>query len=218
MAYPRQPAPGYGQQPHGQPGQPAYGQPAYGQPAYGQPPPAAGPPGMPHGADPTLWSWFIAVDTDRSGQLSVQELQSALHNGNWSHFNPETCRLLISMFDRDHSGTINFQEFAQLWAYIQQWKNSFDMFDRDRSGSIDQGELINAFSQMGYRLGPEFAKLACLRYSRESPQSIKLDDFIQCCVQLKVLTDVFRQRDTNTNGVITIDYENFLTMAILHMP
>jgi len=37
----------------------------------------------------------MAVDADRSGRISALELQQALVNGNWSHFNPETCRLMI---------------------------------------------------------------------------------------------------------------------------
>ena len=54
-----------------------------------------GPPGPPPGADPTLWNWFVTVDRDRSGQITADELQQALLNGNWSHFNSETCRLMI---------------------------------------------------------------------------------------------------------------------------
>ena len=53
---------------------PAYGyggQPAY-QQSYRGPPP---------GADPQLWQWFSAVDTDRSGAISATELQAALVNG-----------------------------------------------------------------------------------------------------------------------------------------
>ena len=60
----------------------------------GQAPMNAGPP---PGADPTLWSWFITVDRDRSGQISTEELRQALMNNNWSHFNLETCRLMIGM-------------------------------------------------------------------------------------------------------------------------
>lgn len=37
--------------------------------------------GPPPGADPQLWQWFTAVDADRSGAISVNELQSALVNG-----------------------------------------------------------------------------------------------------------------------------------------
>lgn len=45
--------------------------------------------------------WFQAVDQDRSGKITAKELQQALLNNNWSQFNPETCRLMIGMFDKD---------------------------------------------------------------------------------------------------------------------
>lgn len=41
------------------------------------------------------------VDRDRSGKITADELRQALLNNNWSHFNPETCRLMIGMFDKD---------------------------------------------------------------------------------------------------------------------
>lgn len=63
----------------------------------GRPP---GPPGCPPGADAQLWGWFTAVDSDHSGQLSVDELQRALVNGDWSPFNIETVRTMVNMFDK----------------------------------------------------------------------------------------------------------------------
>lgn len=61
----------------------------------------SGPPGgPPPGADPQLWNWFTAVDADHSGQLSVDELQRALVNGDWSPFNIETVRTMVNMFDK----------------------------------------------------------------------------------------------------------------------
>ena len=51
--------------------------------------------GPPPGVDPTVYGWFQAVDADKSGQITAIELQQALTNNNWSHFNPETCRLMI---------------------------------------------------------------------------------------------------------------------------
>ena len=41
------------------------------------------------------------VDQDRSGKITAAELRQALFNNNWSQFNPETCRLMIGMFDKD---------------------------------------------------------------------------------------------------------------------
>ena len=49
--------------------------------------------------------------------------------------------VLIGMFDRDQSGTIELHEFQGLWNYLSQWRTLFDQFDRDRSGTIDAGEL-----------------------------------------------------------------------------
>jgi hypothetical protein len=44
----------------------------------------------------------------RSGQISAKELQMALSNGGWTQFSPRTTRVLIKMFDADHSGTCAF--------------------------------------------------------------------------------------------------------------
>ena len=60
--------------------------------------PAGGYPGAPGGqpqVDPNIAGWFNAVDQDRSGQITAQELQKALVNGNWSHFSEEACRMMI---------------------------------------------------------------------------------------------------------------------------
>lgn len=125
---------------------------------------------------------------------------------------------MIGLFDRDHSGTINFQEFCGLWQYIQQWKATFDSFDADRSGNIDQRELQTVFERLGYNLSPNFTRLVLSRYDRQGRGALKLDDFIQCCVLLRMLTDSFRARDTHQRGTIQISYEDFMTMAIIGKP
>ena len=68
------------------------------------------------------------------------------------------------IFDRDQSGTISFQEFQQLWQYIQQWKGAFDRYDSDRSGAIESHELHQAFAQMGFNVSPHFVNLVVTRY------------------------------------------------------
>lgn len=46
-----------------------------------------------------LWELFQRVDADHSGSISVHELQAALVNGDWSPFNIETVRMMVSIFD-----------------------------------------------------------------------------------------------------------------------
>ncbi|KAL3105365.1 hypothetical protein niasHT_026098 [Heterodera trifolii] len=105
---------------------------------------------------PDIQLIFQSVDRDRSGQISADELQQALSNGTWKPFNPETCRMMISMFDSNNDGGINFQEFGALWEYINDWTRTFRTFDRDNSGNIDRDELVNALTQFGYRLSGTF--------------------------------------------------------------
>ncbi|XP_075578278.1 peflin [Pelecanus crispus] len=223
------PAPGapYGQPPHGgpygggaAPGGP-YGQ--HGGGPYGGPQPGpyggAAPGGnAPPGVDPEAFSWFQAVDADRSGYISVKELKQALVNSNWSTFNDETCLLMINMFDKTRSGRIDVYGFSALLRFIQQWKNLFQQYDRDQSGSINFSELQQAFSQMGYNLSPQFSQLLLARYGqRSSNPSIQLDRFIQICMQLQSTTDAFREKDTGLVGNVQLSYEDFLTMVVTRM-
>lgn len=57
---------------------------------------------------------------------------------------------VAGMFDQDHTGNINFQEFGALWKYIQDWQTTFRSYDRDNSGSIDKDELKTALTNFGW--------------------------------------------------------------------
>ncbi|EDV52841.2 programmed cell death protein 6 [Drosophila erecta] len=160
-----------------------------------------------------LWDVFQRVDKDRSGHISADELQVALSNGTWSAFNPETIRLMIGMFDRENRGTVSFQDFGALWKYVTDWQNCFRSFDRDNSGNIDKAELKTALTSFGYRLSDHLIDILLRKFDRFGRGTILFDDFIQCCIVLYTLTTAFRQHDTDMDGVITIHYEQFLSMV-----
>ncbi|KAJ6574434.1 hypothetical protein B0H19DRAFT_1254141 [Mycena capillaripes] len=71
------------------------------------------------GADTQLWYSFLLIDKDGSGQISASELQHALRNANWSPFHRSTVMVLMTLFDNDQHGTIDFYEFAGLWKFIE---------------------------------------------------------------------------------------------------
>ncbi|KAI0831189.1 hypothetical protein BC628DRAFT_1415727 [Trametes gibbosa] len=187
-----------------------YSQPGYGAPAGGPPP----------GADPQLWQWFSAVDTDRSGAISVTELQAALVNGNWTKFDLDTVKMLMSIFDTDRSGTIGFSEFAGLWKYIQDWQNVFRHFDRDRSGSIEGAELSEALRSFGYNLSPTLLALLEQKYASGPsdrygpPPGITFDRFVRACVVVKTLTEAFQRVDTDRDGWVQMNYEQFMKIIL----
>ncbi|KAI0721657.1 hypothetical protein C8T65DRAFT_705203 [Cerioporus squamosus] len=183
-------------------------------PGYGSARPQAH--GPPPGADPQLWQWFSAVDTDRSGAISVTELQAALVNG----FDLDTVKMLMSIFDTDRSGTIGFNEFAGLWKYIQDWQNVFRHFDRDRSGSIDGAELSEALRSFGYNLSPTLLSLLEQKYASGPsdrygpPPGITFDRFVRACVVVKTLTEAFQRVDTDRDGWVQMNYEQFMKIVL----
>ncbi|XP_008557786.1 programmed cell death protein 6 isoform X2 [Microplitis mediator] len=160
-----------------------------------------------------LWNVFQRVDKDQSGAISADELQQALSNGTWTPFNPETVRLMIGMFDKSGNGTVSFDEFGALWKYVTDWQNCFRSFDRDNSGNIDRNELKTALTNFGYRLSDGLVDMLVRKYDRLGRGTIYFDDFIQCCIVLYTLTSAFRKYDADQDGVITIHYEQFLSMV-----
>jgi len=203
----------------------------YGAPT-GPPPPSYGygpggyggsPPSIPAGADPQLWMWFTTLDSDRSGSITVVELEKALMNGDWTPFDLDTCKLLMSIFDVDRTGTIGFNEFAGLWKYIKDWQNVFRYFDRDRSGTIDSGELHDALRQFGYNLSPHLVRMVERKYASTvvirggPPPGITFDRFVRACVVIKQMTESFRKLDTNQDGWVQINYDQFVE-TVLNLP
>ncbi|KAJ2792818.1 hypothetical protein H4R21_006117, partial [Coemansia helicoidea] len=157
-----------------------------------------------------LQYWFRAVDrhcSDGSGRLDPQELQQALVNGDWSRFSIDTVRLMVNMFDRDRSGTIDFNEFVGLWRYIEDWKQCFRRFDADNSGTIDRNELYQALSAFGFRVSQRVVDLLLHKFDQQGRGAITFDHFINACVTIRSLTDSFRRLDEDQDGWVNMNYD-----------
>ncbi|KAF6086892.1 sorcin [Phyllostomus discolor] len=169
MAYPGHPGAGGGYYPGGYGGAP-------------------GGPAFPGQTQDPLYGYFAAV-AGQDGQIDADELQRCLTQsgiaGGYKPFNLETCRLMVSMLDRDLSGTMGFSEFKELWSVLNGWRQHFMSFDSDRSGTIDPQELQKALTAMGFRLSPQAVNSIAKRYSTNG--KITFDDYISCCVKLRAL-------------------------------
>ncbi|KAL0608952.1 Peflin [Plecturocebus cupreus] len=188
--------------PYGQPAPNSYGAQQLG--SYGQG-------GTPPNVDPGACSLFQSVESDHSGSLSMKEVKQALINFNWSSFNDETCLMMINIFHKTKSGCINVYGFSALWKFIQQWKKLFQQYDRDHSGSKSYRA---AASPVPNGLQPQFTQLLVSYYCpRSANPPMQLDQFIQVCTQLQVLTEAFREKDTATKGNTQLSFEDFVTMT-----
>ncbi|KJZ76697.1 hypothetical protein HIM_04033 [Hirsutella minnesotensis 3608] len=149
--------------------------------------------------------------TLRTGQLSERELSAALVNGDWTAFDIQTVRMMIRMFDSDRNGTINFDEFCGLWSFLASWRTLFDRFDADRSGNISLREFSDALVAFRYRLSPHFVELLFRTYDKRNEGVMSFDLFVQSCISLKRMTDVFKKYDNDRDGFITLSFEDFLS-------
>lgn len=131
--------------------------------------------------------------------------------------------MMIRMFDRNGNGIINFDEFVSLWRYLAAWRELFDRFDEDRSGRISLQEFENALVAFGYRLSPQFVSVLFTIFESKTRQltnapprspahnGMSFDLFVQACITLKRMTDVFKRYDDDRDGYITVSFEEFLT-------
>ncbi|KAJ7343071.1 hypothetical protein DFH08DRAFT_1011722 [Mycena albidolilacea] len=174
----------------------------------------------PAGADPQLCRWFSSIDANGSGEITADELQSALVNGDMTRFDIRTVRTLMTLFDMDDSGTIDFNEFAGLWTFIQNWKKVFDLFDRDRSGMIDKEELRKVLLAQFRRdfssnlLDQLLCKYAFNTAESDAPAGFSLDSFLRAVVFVKQLGEEFQQIGPDGNGLIRIKCDKFMEMAL----
>jgi len=80
----------------------------------------------------------------------------------------------------------------------------FDRFDVDHSGNISLDEFVEALKAFGYRLSPQFVQLLFRTYDRRGEGAMSFDLFVQACISLKRMTDVFKKYDDDRDGYITL--------------
>ncbi|KAH0462294.1 hypothetical protein IEQ34_009869 [Dendrobium chrysotoxum] len=102
---------------------------------------------------------------------------------------------------------------------VNQWvllQAIFERFDRDRSGKIDASELREALLSLGYAVSPVVLDLLLAKYDKSSGKikAIEYDNFIECCLTVKGLTDKFKEKDTMYTGSATFTYESFMLTVL----
>ena len=73
----------------------------------------------------------------------------------------------------------------------------------------ESGEIVEGTNLivLPFFRSPSFCNLCVRKFDRLNVHTMKFDDFIQCCVMLKSLTDAFRKHDHQQTGTVTINYE-----------
>ncbi|GJN24572.1 hypothetical protein PR202_gb12321 [Eleusine coracana subsp. coracana] len=130
-----------------------------------------------------LREMFKMLDTDNSGQITLEELKSGLKRVG-ANLKDSEITILMEAADIDNSGSIDYGEFLAATLHLNKVERednlfaAFSYFDKDGSGYITQDELQKACEEFG--IGDEH------------------------------LEDVIRDIDQDNDG--RIDYNEFVTM------
>lgn len=107
-------------------------------------------------------------------------------------------------------------EFAALWACLGQWRSIFDRYDRDRSGKIDSEELREALRSLGYAVPSSVIQVLLSNYTdgKSGRGALDFDNFVECSMIVKGLTEKFKEKDTRYTGSATFTYDTFMSTII----
>ncbi|XP_057947768.1 calcium-binding protein CBP-like [Malania oleifera] len=182
---------------------------------YGSPFGSLMPSAFPPGTDPSVVACFQIADQDGSGLIDDKELQRALSSYNQS-FNLRTVHLLMYLFTNTNTRKIGPKEFTDVFYSLQSWRTIFEKFDRDRSGKIDASELREALLSLGFAVSPAVLDLLVSKFDKTGGNSkaIEYDNFIECCLTVKGLTEKFKEKDTKYSGSATFTYEAFMLTVL----
>jgi len=222
---PGQPSP-YGQQP----GQPSpYGQ-QLGQP-YGQQNPNQYPPqtqnhwaqaysnNIPPEYMQQYQAWFQSVDRDKSGTITAFELSTLDITGR--PLGLEVAKKLIRVFDKNHSGSVDFNEYVNLHQFVRKMIVAFQQADQDRTGFLDAREIYNALIAAGFQMTFPTIEAICKKYDTpQSPGRVSLDGFITICAHLASVRSIFEWNDQQRSGKVILSYDQLshITIHLMDRP
>ncbi|KAG7033501.1 putative calcium-binding protein CML49, partial [Cucurbita argyrosperma subsp. argyrosperma] len=183
--------------------------------AYGSPFASLMPSAFPPGTDPSIVACFQVADRDRSGFIDDKELQGVLSSYN-QKFSMRTVHLLMFHFTNTSTRKIGPKEFIALFYGLLSWRGIFERFDSDRSGKIDSRELKEALFSLGFSVSPMILDLLVSKFDKSGGNSkaIEYDNFIECCLTVKGLTEKFKEKDTMYSGSATFSYEAFMLTVL----
>ncbi|CAM6085433.1 unnamed protein product [Calypogeia fissa] len=170
---------------------------------------------FPPGTDPEAIRAFEAGDYDGSGFIDANELSRVVSASVYIPFSTRTVNLMLHLFSANGTDKIGPTEFVALWKELKDWRGVFEIYDRDRSGTIDQGELRDAFIHMGYAISTPLLQILISKYDRTGQNNaLDYDNFIECGLVVKGLTDRFKVEDKNLTGSATLKFEKFMQIVL----
>ncbi|XP_067465856.1 calpain-2 catalytic subunit-like [Thunnus thynnus] len=128
-------------------------------------------------------------------------------------FSLETCRLIISLLDKDESARLGLMEFHMLWNKIQKYLEIFKNHDVDNSGTMSSHEMRGAATEAGFQVNIAVLQAIVSCYA-DAQYAIDFDSFVGCLIKVEMLFKMFKALERGGSGKIELDMQQWLCLAI----
>ncbi|XP_021769935.1 sorcin-like isoform X2 [Chenopodium quinoa] len=155
-----------------------------------------------------LREWFDRVDSSQTGNITASQLKNALAVGNLD-LPLSVVQQMIRMYDFDKNGTMSFEEFVALNQYLLKVQQAFSDLERGQ-GFLLHDEVHEALVKLGFSLDSPAFYTACESFDQKKNGTFRLDAFISLCIFLQSARNLFNSFDTNKQGRVTLDMNQFI--------
>jgi Ca2+-binding EF-hand superfamily protein len=148
--------------------------------------------------------YFTHFDKDKSGDISVSELQAVLkHCGFEFDKIPGALAWMVSLVDLDGTKTLSLGEFKFFVGNLLKYKRSFKKADKDGSGHLSTAEVQALFTSMGFTFTAKQTALLASLVDKDSSGSLGLEEFMLLSVFVRFAKIQFILADSDGSGHLT---------------
>jgi Ca2+-binding EF-hand superfamily protein len=155
-----------------------------------------------------LQTWFRQVDRSGRGEITPTDL-AALPFAN-QPLGIKNATKILRVFDKDNSGTINFNEYASLHGFLTKMTSAFYTNDTQRQGILNANDVQRALAAAGFELTAQTVQAVVTKYSGAAPgqpAGVRIDGFLSVCAHFAAVRSVFEWNDTQRTGKVTFSYD-----------
>jgi solute carrier family 25 phosphate transporter 23/24/25/41 len=129
-------------------------------------------------------SLFNEIDTDRSGDITLAELQGA---GEQSKLGPlctlESCKTFLQLADTDGSNTLDFKEF-KAWVIDREnvLTSLFHKLDKNKTGSVSSETFQHALVDMGCDISADQARHIIEKLDEDKSGTLEYEELLKAAL------------------------------------
>ena len=168
-------------------------------------------PGTMMGVPPTdpmsLQARFQQIDTDHSGNITVQEIYHAYAQ---MQFSPQAAKLLLqAVSDLPY---ITMQNFPLFDMHLSHFWASFTAISQGRPVVMPQ-QILQGLQMLNFRFDPNVAMALINKFDLDK-QGVSFGEYMSICSYFLICNRLMQKFDTQRRGFLQLDYNGLTSLGM----